>query len=199
MSSSSSPTNHDAPPPLPTPTNVQVAVRCLPLNSREKAAGRGAVVQCKPNSSEVAVVKRKSYTFDRVFGQYSTQKDVFDSVVRPAVDEALAGYNCTVFPYGQTGTGKTYTMQGDLSPGNETSRIIPRSVHYIFDALEASEEEFSVRVSFLQLYNEELKDLLDPDTDKKLRLMEDTKRGGIYCVNLLEVTATTAKPWRKER
>ncbi|ETM47628.1 hypothetical protein L914_07699 [Phytophthora nicotianae] len=189
MSSSS---NHEEPPP-PMPTNVQVAVRCRPLNSREKAAGRGAVVQCKPHSNELAVVKRKTYTFDRVFGQYSTQKDVFTSVVRPAVDEALAGYNCTVFAYGQTGTGKTYTMQGDLSPGSETAGIIPRSVRCIFDALEARGEEFSVRVSFLQLYNEELKDLLDPDTDKKLRLMEDVKRGGIYCMNLLEITATTAK------
>lgn len=177
----------------PTSTNVQVAVRCRPLNSREKATGRGAVVQCKPNSNEVAVVKRKTYTFDSVFGQYSTQRDVFTSVVRPAVDEALAGYNCTVFAYGQTGTGKTYTMQGDLSPTSETAGIIPRSVHCIFDSLEASGEEFSVRVSFLQLYNEELKDLLDPDTEKKLRLMEDTKKGGIYCMNLLEVTATTAK------
>ncbi|KAL7681113.1 putative kinesin-like protein [Plasmopara halstedii] len=189
MSSSSS---HEAM-SSPIPTNVQVAVRCRPLNSREKAMGRGAVVQCKPNSNEVAVIKRKTYTFDRVYGQYSTQKDVFTSIVRPAVDEALAGYNCTVFAYGQTGTGKTYTMQGDLYPTSETAGIIPRSVHYIFDSLEASREEFSVRVSFLQLYNEELKDLLDPDTDKKLRLMEDTKKGGIYCMNLLEVTATTAK------
>uniref|UniRef100_M4BTC5 Kinesin-like protein n=1 Tax=Hyaloperonospora arabidopsidis (strain Emoy2) TaxID=559515 RepID=M4BTC5_HYAAE len=196
LSSSSSSSNHEAPNPSLTPslpTNVQVAVRCRPLISREKAAGRGAVVQCKPHSSEVAIVKRKTYTFDRVFGQYSTQKDVFDAVVRPAVDEALAGYNCTVFAYGQTGTGKTYTMQGDLTPGSETAGIIPRSVQCIFDALEANGEEFSVRVSFLQLYNEELKDLLDPDTDKKLRLMEDAKKGGIYCVNLLELTATTAK------
>ncbi|KAE9034133.1 hypothetical protein PR002_g8295 [Phytophthora rubi] len=143
LSSCSVSSNHDAPPPPPTPTNVQVAVRCRPLNSREKAAGRGAVVQCRPNSSEVAVVKRKTYTFDRVFGQYSTQKDVFTSVVRPAVDEALAGYNCTVFAYGQTGTGKTYTMQGDLSPSSEMAGIIPRSVRCIFDALEASGEEFS--------------------------------------------------------
>ncbi|KAG7396507.1 Kinesin- protein 11 [Phytophthora boehmeriae] len=192
MSSSSSSSSQDAA-VVATPTNVQVAVRCRPLNAREKATGRGAVVQCKQNSNEVAVVKRKTYTFDRVFGQYSTQKDVFSSVVKPAVDEALAGYNCTVFAYGQTGTGKTYTMQGDLKPDSETAGIIPRSVRRIFDALEAKGEEFSVRVSFLQLYNEELKDLLDPEEDKKLRLMEDTKRGGIYCMNLLEVTATTAK------
>ena len=73
-------------------------------------------------------MKRKTYTFDRVFGQYSTQKGVFDAVVRPAVDEALASYNCTVFAYGQTGTGKTYTMQGDLLPRSETNGITPRNV-----------------------------------------------------------------------
>ncbi|RLN96471.1 hypothetical protein BBJ28_00000621 [Nothophytophthora sp. Chile5] len=191
-SSSSSSSGQDVV-PTPVPTNVQVAVRCRPLNAREKAAGRGAIVQCKPNANEVAVVKRKTYHFDRVFGQYSTQKDVFQAVVRPAVDEALAGYNCTVFAYGQTGTGKTYTMQGNLTPDHEMAGVIPRSIRCIFDALEASGEEFSVRVSFLQLYNEELKDLLDPNEDKKLRLMEDAKRGGVYCQNLLEVTATTAK------
>ncbi|CAI5709317.1 unnamed protein product [Hyaloperonospora brassicae] len=84
-------------------------------------------------------------------------------------------------------------MQGDLLPGCEPAGIIPHTVRCIFDALGASGEEFSVRVSFLQLYNEELKDLLDPDADKKLRLMEDAKKGGFHCVNLLELTATTAK------
>ena len=67
--------------------------------------------------------------------------------VQPAVEEVLAGYNCTVFAYGQIGTGTIYTIQGDLNPGSETAGIIPRSVRYIFDALGANEEEFSVRVS----------------------------------------------------
>lgn len=173
-------------------TNVQVAVRCRPLNDREKAAGRPTIVQSKANTNEIAVVKRKTYTFDKVYGQYSTQKDVFRASVKPAVDEALAGYNCTVFAYGQTGTGKTHTMQGELSPDHEMAGIIPRSVKYIFNALQKQEQEYSVKISFLQLYNEELKDLLAPDTNKKLRLVEDIKRGGIYCQNLLEVTTTTA-------
>lgn len=177
-----------------TPTvesHVQVAVRCRPLNEREKAAGRPPVLQCKTNSNEIAVAKRKTYAFDKVYGQYSTQKDVFKATVKPVVDEALAGYNCTVFAYGQTGTGKTHTMQGALSPDDEMAGIIPRCVRYIFDALQSSSQEYSVKVSFLQLYNEELKDLLAPES-KKLRLMEDPKRGGIYCQNLLEVTTTTA-------
>ncbi|DAZ94548.1 TPA: hypothetical protein N0F65_002200, partial [Lagenidium giganteum] len=173
--------------------HVQVAVRCRPLNEREKEAGRPPILQCKPNTNEISInLKRKTYGFDKVFGQYSTQKDVFRASVKPAVDEALAGYNCTVFAYGQTGTGKTYTMQGDLSPEKEGAGIIPRSVRYIFDSLQSTQQEYSVKVSFLQLYNEELKDLLAPDANKKLRLMEDVKRGGIYCQNLLEVTTTTA-------
>ncbi|KAJ0411020.1 hypothetical protein ATCC90586_003622 [Pythium insidiosum] len=173
-------------------SNVQVAVRCRPLNEREKAAGRPSVVQCRPNTNELSIVKRKTYAFDRVYGQYSTQKDVFKHTVKPVVDEALAGYNCTVFAYGQTGTGKTHTMQGALSPDDDMAGIIPRAVRHIFDVLQANYQEYSVKVSFLQLYNEELKDLLVPDASKKLRLMEDVKRGGIYCQNLLEVTTTTA-------
>uniref|UniRef100_K3WG29 Kinesin motor domain-containing protein n=1 Tax=Globisporangium ultimum (strain ATCC 200006 / CBS 805.95 / DAOM BR144) TaxID=431595 RepID=K3WG29_GLOUD len=172
-------------------SHVQVAVRCRPLNEREKASGRPPIVQCKTNTNEIVVTKRKNYSFDKVYGQYSTQKDVFKATVRPVVDEALAGYNCTVFAYGQTGTGKTHTMQGNLSPDDDMAGIIPRCVRYIFDALQSMSQEYSVKVSFLQLYNEELKDLLAPES-KKLRLMEDPKRGGIYCQNLLEVTTNTA-------
>ncbi|KAF1328281.1 Kinesin-like protein, partial [Globisporangium splendens] len=172
-------------------SHVQVAVRCRPLNEREKASDRPPIVQCKTNTNEIVVTKRKNYSFDKVYGQYSTQKDVFKATVRPVVDEALAGYNCTVFAYGQTGTGKTHTMQGNLSPDDDMAGIIPRCVRYIFDALQSMSQEYSVKVSFLQLYNEELKDLLAPES-KKLRLMEDPKRGGIYCQNLLEVTANTA-------
>lgn len=173
-------------------TNVQVAVRCRPLNEREKQHKRTAIVQCKTNTNEVAVLKRKMYSFDHVFGQYSTQKDIFKTSVKGAVDEALAGYNCTVFAYGQTGTGKTYTMLGALEPDHEHAGIIPRCIRYIFDTLQSSQQEYSVKISFLQLYNEECKDLLAADGGKKLRLMDDVRRGGIYCQNLLEVTTTTA-------
>lgn len=77
------------------------------------------------------------------------------------------GYNCTVFAYGQTGTGKTHTMEGDRSEEHYESYIddpgagiIPRALHQLFEKLEASGNEFSVRVSFLEIYNEELFDLL---------------------------------------
>ncbi len=86
---------------------------------------------------------------------YSTQQEVFDSVVRPIVDETLEGFNCTIFAYGQTGTGKTHTMEGNIS-SEEDAGIVPRSVRAILEKLEASGAEFTIRVSFLELYNEEL-------------------------------------------
>ncbi|OQR97637.1 kinesin-like protein [Achlya hypogyna] len=172
--------------------SVRVAVRVRPLSAKEKAAARPSVVAVAPKEHQVTV-RKKTYTFDRVFGQYASQKDVFKGVVQSVVDEALAGFNCTVFAYGQTGTGKTHTIQGKLSPHDENAGIIPRSVNYIFDKLQATKSEYSVRVSFLQLYNEELKDLLGENKkDKPLRLMEDAKRGGVYCQNLEEVTTLTA-------
>ncbi|RHY73599.1 hypothetical protein DYB30_008555, partial [Aphanomyces astaci] len=172
--------------------NVQVAVRVRPMNEREKALQRPSVVTAQPKAHQITV-RKKTYTFDRVFGQYATQKDVFKGAVQNAADEALSGFNCTVFAYGQTGTGKTHTIQGTLSPNHENAGIIPRSVNYIFEKLQATKREYSVRVSFLQLYNEECKDLLSENRkDKPLRLMEDIKRGGVYCQNLEEVTTLTA-------
>ncbi len=88
-------------------------------------------------------------------------------VVEPILDEVLMGYNCTVFAYGQTGTGKTHTMEGYRSEEQYASYaddpgagIVPRTLYQMFEKLEVSGNEFSVRVSFLEIYNEELFDLL---------------------------------------
>lgn len=92
--------------------NVQVVVRCRPLNEDEKRSGQPSVITCDSENKSVKVAYgplakkiTKSYNFDKVFGVYSRQAEVFDSVVRPIVEEALAGFNCTIFAYGQTGTG----------------------------------------------------------------------------------------------
>ena len=91
---------------------------CRPVNSQEKNARSPVVVETpSTNNREVAVVEKssltKSFTFDRVFGTTSKQVDVYKVVAAPLVQEVLAGYNCTVFAYGQTGTGKTFTMEGE--------------------------------------------------------------------------------------
>ena len=102
----------------------------------------------------------KKFNFDKVFNQYATQEEVYTSVVAPVVHEVLEGFNCTVFAYGQTGTGKTHTMEGEIDDP-ELKGIIPRAVEHIFETLDARKEtEYSVKVSFLELYNEQLEDLL---------------------------------------
>lgn len=93
-------------------TNVQVAVRCRPLNAEERKGAQPTVVTCDSENKSIKVAYgptgkkiMKNFTFDRVFGSYSRQEEVFESVVRPIVEETLAGFNCTIFAYGQTGTG----------------------------------------------------------------------------------------------
>lgn len=96
----------------PAGCNVQVAVRCRPLNAEEKKNGSATVVNCDIENKSIKVAYgpagkkiMKNFTFDKVFGTYSRQEEVFDQVVRPIVEETLAGFNCTIFAYGQTGTG----------------------------------------------------------------------------------------------
>ena len=174
-------------------TNVKVAVRCRPLNAEEKRTSQPGVVACDTERGLVTVSHsntgrklEKTYSFDHVYGMYSSQEEVFDSIARPIVEEALDGFNCTIFAYGQTGTGKTHTMEGSDLTCPENAGIVPRSVKAIFDQLGGSNVEFTIRVSFLELYNEELQDLLSTDSEKKLRLCEDVRKG-LICQNLEEV------------
>ena len=94
----------------------------------------------------------------------------------------LKGFNCTIFAYGQTGTGKTYTMSGDMTDTlgllSDAAGIIPRVLHSLFRKLENDESECSVKCSFIELYNEELKDLLAVDENTKLKLFEDSQKKG---------------------
>lgn len=100
--------------------------------------------------------------------------------------QVLSGFNCTIFAYGQTGTGKTYTMSGDITdmlPLSDNAGIIPRVLHGLFARLENEECENSVKVSFIELYNEELRDLLSRDDSVKLKIYEEnSKRGSVSTV-----------------
>lgn len=187
----------------PRSVNVQVAVRCRPLNDRECSAGERAVLRCVPDRREVvcaapagprkgpastAAAPKKTFTYDHVFGPEASQADVYEGIVEPIVDEVLQGYNCTVFAYGQTGTGKTHTMEGrrdaDMTGAEErrleeNAGIIPRAVKQVFDHLRNITDEHSVRVSHLELYNEQLSDLLGPEDvlSDSLRMYEDPHKG----------------------
>ncbi|KAL0868188.1 hypothetical protein ABMA27_007732 [Loxostege sticticalis] len=178
--------------------NIQVFVRLRPLNQRERDIKSLGVIEVV-NNREVVVRQSqqtshtKKFTFDRAFGPHAKQVEVYQDVVSPLIEEVLAGYNCTVFAYGQTGTGKTHTMVGENS-GDETTwqndplaGIIPRALSQLFDELRISNTEYTVRVSYLELYNEELFDLLSSSEDNsKLRIYEDVTRKGSNIVNGLE-------------
>ncbi|KAJ4772189.1 Kinesin-related protein [Rhynchospora pubera] len=186
--------------------NIQVVLRCRPLSAEEQRLTTPSVVSCNESRREVSVTQKnainkhvdRTFTFDKVFGPKSKQKDVFDHAVVPLVNEVLEGYNCTIFAYGQTGTGKTYTMEGggtkmqnDELPND--AGVIQRAVRRIFEILENQGTEYSMKVSFLELYNEEITDLLAPEeikfteekTKKPIALMEDGK-GGVFVRGLEE-------------
>lgn len=99
--------------------NVQVLVRCRPFSEDELRANVLQVISCNEQRREVSVYQStaskqidRTFTFDKVFGPNSQQSDLYDQSIVPIVNEVLDGYNCTIFAYGQTGTGKTYTMEG---------------------------------------------------------------------------------------
>ncbi|KAL1407756.1 Kinesin-related motor protein [Vanrija albida] len=142
----------------------------------------------------------KTYGFDKVFGPEADQTMVFNEVAENMLDEVLAGFNCTIFAYGQTGTGKTHTMQGDLTPTpllapSTDAGIIPRVLHRLFARLEAQEgAEYSVKCSYLELYNEDLRDLLAPEYKdpsnagyaSQIKMFEDGSRKGVTVHGLEE-------------
>eukprot|EP01038_Epipyxis_sp_PR26KG_P009987 gene9987-13438_t len=121
-----------------------------------------------------------TFIFDYVYDQNSTQKKVYETTARTVVDSALQGYNATIFAYGQTGTGKTFTMEGFNREGSIEARgIIPRAIEQIFGHIQrfaSPRMRFLVRASYLQIYNEQISDLLKPERNN-LVIREDKKRG----------------------
>ncbi|XP_075103400.1 kinesin-like protein KIN-5B isoform X2 [Nicotiana tabacum] len=187
--------------------NVQVLVRCRPLNDDEQRINVPKAITCNESKREVSVVQNvankqvdKVFTFDKVFGPKAQQRSIYDQAISPIVKEVLDGFNCTVFAYGQTGTGKTYTMEGGMrNKAGELpaeAGIIPRAVRQIFDTLEGQNADYSMKVTFWELYNEEITDLLASEEPSKsseerqkkpVSLMEDGK--GCVVVRGLEEEA----------
>ncbi|CAR26163.1 hypothetical protein ZYGR_0E01460 [Zygosaccharomyces rouxii] len=168
-------------------SNIKVYVRCRSRNQREIDEKSSVVVSTMGRKGKSVILSnpssplshpKKTYMFDEVFGADSDQESIFTEVAKNYIQEMLEGYNCTVFAYGQTGTGKTYTMSGDMSIWGdldsqdkillgEHAGIIPRVLVNLFKQLSKETTEHSVKISFLELYNERLKDLLaDNDSDE---------------------------------
>ncbi|GAB7326772.1 hypothetical protein MBLNU13_g10716t1 [Cladosporium sp. NU13] len=174
---------------MATPNTIKVVARFRPQNRIEREANSEQIVSFPSQEGLTLTSKDASsaFTFDRVFPTNTAQHDVFDYSIRGTVDDVLAGYNGTVFAYGQTGSGKTYTMMGAGEIGDQEAKgIIPRIVEQIFHSIMSSDGsvEFTVKVSYMEIYMEKIRDLLVPTNDN-LPVHEDKARG-VYVKGLHE-------------
>ncbi|KAL4695428.1 hypothetical protein H8959_000523 [Pygathrix nigripes] len=149
-----------------------------------------------PGEPQVVVGTDKSFTYDFVFDPSTEQEEVFNTAVAPLIKGVFKGYNATVLAYGQTGSGKTYSMGGAYTAEQEnepTVGVIPRVIQLLFKEIDKkSDFEFTLKVSYLEIYNEEILDLLCPSREKaQINIREDPKEG-IKIVGLTEKTVLVA-------
>ncbi|XP_001352782.1 kinesin-like protein Klp68D [Drosophila persimilis] len=168
---------------------VQVVVRCRPMSNRERSEGSPEVVNVYPNRGVVELQnvvdankeQRKVFTYDAAYDASASQTTLYHEVVFPLVSSVLEGFNGCIFAYGQTGTGKTFTMEG-VRGNDDLMGIIPRTFEQIWLHINRTENfQFLVDVSYLEIYMEELRDLLKPNS-KHLEVRE--RGSGVYVPNL---------------
>ncbi|CAL9083608.1 unnamed protein product [Musa textilis] len=163
---------------------IYVAVRARPLSSEESKSSPWRI----SGNSIYLPSQSTKFEFDRIFGEDRKTVDVYEVRTKEIVASAVTGFNGTVFAYGQTNSGKTHTMRGSVAePG-----IIPLAVHDLFLSIqEDMDREFLVRMSYMEIYNEEINDLLAPE-HRKLQIHESLERG-IYVAGLREEIVTCAE------
>ncbi|XP_074125574.1 kinesin-like protein KIF21A isoform X2 [Sminthopsis crassicaudata] len=190
-------------------SSVRVAVRIRPQLAKEKIEGCHICTSVTPGEPQVFLGKDKAFTFDYVFDIESQQEQIYTQCIEKLIEGCFEGYNATVFAYGQTGAGKTYTMGTgfDVNIIEEEQGIISRAVKHLFKCIEEKKEvaikngipppDFKVNSQFLELYNEEVLDLFDTtrDIDAKnkksnIRIHEDSA-GGIYTVGVTTRSVNT--------
>ena len=166
--------------------NIKVCLRIRPMSIQEKSRNDTSCIE--PVSGEQLIFShknlRRNYTFNLVFGPDSSQEDVFfNCSIDKLIDSALDGYSVTIFAYGQTGSGKTYTIMGrddaineKILTNNKYSGIMPKSINYIWSTVGNKNQKFYIKVSFLEIYNEQTNDLLNP-SNSNLQIRWDQKQG----------------------
>jgi len=179
---------------------VKVVCRVRPLSEQEKQVGLDKVVSVNDLHTLTLVrgdgrVVRSSYCFDRIFDEQDGQATVFEETLRPMIDDSLRGYEASMLAYGQTGTGKTHTIEGDIS--SEVGRgMILRAAEVVFDRLQHPKYvNTTVACSFLSLYNDEFSDLLADHEAAPLRLLEGA--AGVQVQNLSEEPVASVEDLRQ--
>eukprot|EP00795_Rhopilema_esculentum_P012993 gene12993-3761_t len=189
-------------------SSVRVALRVRPQSAAEKIDMCRVCTSVMDDSPQIVLGKDKAFTYDYVFDTTSHQEEIFKNVSRELIDGCFDGYNATILAYGQTGSGKTYTMGTSFdmnnSLGPEQVGIIPRAMKHLFDGIqrlkkEAVEKnvappEFKVQCQFIELYNEEIVDLLDIENKgrKVVKIHEDVN-SNIYTTGVVMRNVTSEK------
>ena len=195
--------------------NITCYVRCHPLNSRELELNANCIEISKDQKSiKLKNNNERNYTYDKIFSSETDQKTIFNEIGLPLVKKFLAGYNSTIFAYGQTGAGKTHTIIGPLESlfddKNENFGLIPNILNFLFEKKEEAiniikestkekleKVDYTLTCSCIEIYNEQLIDLLNNNTqfdksDEILKIREDPKKG-MYIENLTEQEINSAK------
>lgn len=162
---------------IPAEDSIKVVCRFRPLNDSEEKAGSKFVVKFPNNVEENCIsIAGKVYLFDKVFKPNASQEKVYNEAAKSIVTDVLAGYNGTIFAYGQTSSGKTHTMEGVIGDSVKQG-IIPRIVNDIFNHIYAMEVnlEFHIKVSYYEIYMDKIRDLLDV-SKVNLSVHEDKNR-----------------------
>lgn len=174
-------------------SKVVVAMRCRPLFEKEKANRANNCLRFMPGGQQVVLGKDRAFTYDHAFDESTSQEQIYDSCIKNLMEGLFEGYNATVFAYGQTGTGKTYTMGSGMST-SKTGGIIPSVIESLFHmAKEHSDAKINVRVSYLEIYNEEIRDLLHPDTPSKSIAIREATEGSVYVVGVQEEEVSSSE------
>ncbi|KAG1449902.1 hypothetical protein G6F46_010728 [Rhizopus delemar] len=183
-----------------TSTAVRVALRVRPLTQKERISNCTECISFIPDQPQILIGKDHSFTYDYVFDTNTEQQSIYNTSVVPLVEKFVDGFNATILAYGQTGSGKTYSMGTALEEhiDSEHQGIVPRFIHDLFHRLAVKKEgggeemEYQVLVSFLELYNEDLLDLLNPQSKKKceVQIREDVN-GNIYWAGVREEVCET--------
>ena len=176
--------------------NVHVCIRCRPLLSREMVGGGGVPCLSFLSDKRHLVVgrKEKEFVFDRVFDDHITQDVIYDATVEPLIEGLFLGFNASILAYGQTGSGKTYTMgtAADTLDSDENMGIVPRAISQMFGLIDQRPvgAVINVRCSFLEIYNEELRDLLHPEIPSRDILIREDSEGRIFFTGAREVAVS---------
>lgn len=177
--------------------SVKVIVRCRPLDDKEREMNTRLVIETNSALHQCSIKKpgddpklSKTFTFDGVYGISSSTEKIYSEIVRPIVNGVIEGYNGTVFAYGQTSCGKTFTMDGIQTPSAQKG-IIPRCCEHILSSTGQrsldKHAKYLLRVSYLEIYNEEIRDLLVKECRHKPEIKEHPDKG-IYVKGLSSVT-----------